>query len=236
MVRQFLRSVVLILAAWPVAVHADVRALYTGVGGDALVEVDDNGDSRLGGVDGESYSLFTAAGDFVVFRQDGALVAARYEDFQAVLAAMAAPLRGAAADATRPPPKRPAASPLTETGTEKVAGYEGRRFEWVEHPGGARSFAIVSNAPELKPLGRAMAKLLEQMPSFAETMTGERPPALVALAEMVGSAALLRLDEQATLAEVSFEPVPEDRFRIPATVLSRDEVAAMLGPGEPAAE
>ena len=224
------------LVALPAAASADVRALYKGVSGDASVEVDDNGDSRLGGIDGESYSLFTAAGDYVVFRQDGALVAARYEDFQAVLDAMAAPLRGAAADAAGPPREPPAASPLAEAGTERVAGYQGRRFEWVERPGGPKSFAIVSNAPELRPLGRAMAKLLAQMPSFAETMTGERPPALVALAEMVGSAALLKLDNQATLAEVSFEPLPDERFRLPATLLSRAQVEEMLTPAAAPAE
>ena len=225
--------IVLALIALPATASADVKARYTGAGGPASIEVDDNGDSRLGGDNGESYSLFTASGDYVVFTRDRALVAARYEDFHFVLDAMAAPIRGAAGGEPEQPRERSAAPTLTEAGKQNIAGYEGIRYEWVERPSGRKSFAIVSSAPELRPLGHAMAKLLAQMPSFAETMTGERQPALVALVEMLGSTALLQLDDQATLAQVSFEPLPDERFRLPATLLTRDQVAAMLQPGEP---
>jgi hypothetical protein len=203
---------------------ADVRARYDGVGGAATVEVDDNGDMRLGGEDGGSYSLFTAAGDYVVFQRDGGPAAARYEDFRAVIEAMTAALGLHA----RSPAQPPAESPLIDKGRQMVAGYSGTRFEWTGGAGQPNGFAIVSDSPELRPLGRAMAKLLSLLPTFEESMGGPRPAALAALGEMLGSAALLQLDEQFALAEVSFAPLPADRFALPPTVLSREEVAAML--------
>ncbi len=217
------------LAFIPAAASADVRARYTGQGVTALIEVDANGDSRMGGEDGESYSLFTAAGDYVVFKQDGALVAARYEDFHAVLNAITAGFAGPAPSEAEPPSQPPAMPPLIEAGTEKIAGYDGIRYE-LPVQSGPRAYAVISNAPELKPLGRAMAKLLDQMPSFEQAMTGSRPPAIIALIEKLESTALLRMDVVFALAEVSFDELPAERFAVPATLLNREQVEKMLMP------
>ena len=217
------------LALVPAAASADVKARYTGQGGAALIEVDANGDSRMGGESGESYSLFTAAGDYVVFKQDGALVAARYEDFHAVLNAMTAGFAGPAPGEAQPPSQPAAVPPLVEAGTEKVGGYEGIRFE-LPVQSGPRAYAVISNAPELKPLGRAMVKLLDQMPSFEQAMTGSKPPAIIALMAKLDSTALLRLDVVFALAEVSFDELPAERFAVPATLLSRAQVEKMLTP------
>jgi hypothetical protein len=209
----------LAMAALPAAASADVTARYRGGGSTALIEVDDNGNARLGGEGGASYSLFVAAGDFIVFEEDGAFVAGRYDDFQALLAGLGAPLIG--------PPPEPAESPLRPAGRERIAGYDGTRFEWRQ-PGARNGHAILSDSPELRPLGRAMAKLLTRMPSFQEVMTGQRPAALRALARMLDSAALLRLDGEFELEAVAFDPIRADRFVLPVKVLTREQLAARL--------
>jgi len=132
-----------------------------------------------------------------------------------------------------PPSQPPAVPPLVEAGIEKVGGYDGIRFE-LPVQSGARAYAVISNAPELKPLGRAMAKLLDQMPSFEQAMTGSKPPAIIALMEKLESTALLRMDVVFALAEVSFDELPAERFAVPATLLSRAQVEKMLMP-DPAA-
>ena len=66
------------------------------------------------------------------------------------------------------------------------------------------------------------------MPSFERTLTGRHPPAVLALVDMLETSAMLKLDEVFTLAEVSFDELPEERFRLPATLLTRDQVAAWL--------
>lgn len=212
---------------------ADVKARYTGQSGAALIEVDANGDARMGGEDEQSYSLFTASGDYVVFKRDGALVAARYADFHAVLNAITSTFAGPASSEAERPDAAPAVPPLVKVGTEKIAGYDGTRFE-LPVQSGPRAYAVISDAPELRPLGRAMARLLDQMPTFEQAMTGSRPPALSALVHALDSAALLRMDGAFTLAEVSFAELPDERFAVPTTLLSRDQVEKMLMP-DPAA-
>ena len=75
-----------------------------------------------------------------------------------------------------------------------------------------------------------MAKLLLRMPTFEESLTGQRPAALRALAGLLGSAALLRLDGEFELVEARFEPIAENRFAVPARVLTREELRASLNP------
>jgi hypothetical protein len=227
--------ILIALIAIPAPAAADVKARYTGTGGAAVIEVDGNGDVRMGGEGGDSYSLFTAAGDYVVFSQEGALAAARYEDFHAVLDAAAAGSRPSGGE-TAPPTQAPATPPWLRIGPETVAGYEGTRFEWVEAAVPRNAFAVVSDSPKLRPLGRAMAKLLLQMPSFERTLTGRHPPAVLALVDMLDTSAMLKLDEVFTLAEVSFDELPEERFRLPATLLTRDQLAAWLNRPSTASE
>ena len=228
--------ILIALIALPAPAAADIKARYDGAGGSAaLLEVNDKGEARLGGVGTDSYSLFIAGGDYVVLEHGGAPAAARYEDFKAAIDAIVMkPMRDVLGRET-PRPRPPAPSPLIETGRAEVGAFAGRRFEWPGGAGERRAYAIVSDAPELRPLGPPMAKLLMRMPTFEESIGGARPAALDALAAMLGSVALLKLDEQFALAEVSFDPVPEERFRLPSKILNREEVAAMLnrtGEGE----
>lgn len=221
----------ILLLGLPMPAYADITARYGQGSEEALIEVNGDGSARMGAAKGNSYSLFTSKGDYVVFRENGNWVAAPYEDFHVVLDELTAPMWEMTGGKPEPRPA-PAGFALVEAGSESVAGFSGTRYELgegeAENDTADKAYAVVSDAPELRPLGRPMARLLLQMPTMEKALTGQTPPALVALAEKLSSAALLRLGDEIAIQSVDQADIADDRFALPAKVLTRDEVKAML--------
>lgn len=216
------------LASMPVAAEADILARYGQGADEMIIEVDEGGAARLGGVSSDSYSLLTASGNYVVFEQDGAIVAASYKDFHAALTKLAEPIWEMMGGAPEPAPETPTDGVMVAKGSETVAGYPGTRYEWDEPADPSNGFAILSTAPELKPLGRPLGALLLEMPNLGEIMGGGKPPAIRALAERLEGAALLKLGNGIALTSVEAKDIPDERFALPARILTVEEVTAML--------
>lgn len=221
-------ALTLILASVPAAAHADTLARYGKGAEEMTIEVDDGGAARLEGVGSDSYSLLTATGNYVVFDQDGTTVAASYKDFHAALDKLAEPMWEMMGGKPAPAPETPTAGVMAEKGPETVAGYPGTRYEWAEPADPANGFAILSTAPELKSLGRPLGALLLEMPNLGEILGGGKPPAIRALAERLEGAALLKLGNAIELTSAETKDIPDERFALPARILTTEEVVAML--------
>ncbi|HEY5711128.1 MAG TPA: hypothetical protein VIT38_04460 [Allosphingosinicella sp.] len=211
-------AIALFFAASPA--EADVTARYT-LAGDAppmIVQVRDNGDSRVVVTDavyltagGTSYLVASdAQGQFVV----------RKDDFLSLLAELM----------RLPGPSRSlgeAGPVISEHGTEIVGGRPGRvfRISMATNPADNMEF-VVSDDPALATLGRVVANELE--PFFSAMVARTDPRLAVAVNDLFHRGAVIRLGNQWHLESIEDAPLPASQFVLPSAPIGRDALAERL--------
>lgn len=229
---RLFRSVIvgtLLCASAPVA--ADVTARYEDKDGSQIVvEVDDRGIARIGGADRPGYSLFTAEEAFIIENRAGRPTVIRWSDMMAVMDERVAQiwegLRAPAPDDESQPTSEPAQL-FQKSGTAEVAGRSGARYTLVAEVGASDAEFVISDDPQLAPLGTAWSRFFMRNPTFGRMMTGKPGPISRALAALTDGRGPLQLGGIA-LTAVSFEDVPRNQFELPTEPLNRAEVRAYL--------
>ena len=241
MVRQLLLSIVLMLAAWPVAVHADVTATYD-VGRGTMtmvVEAADNGAARgshtasMPGAPELLYFLTPEGGHYFAWQTDGAWFVAGFEDVLAVMR------EGVA---TRMPEQYPSRSnpwpksSFIEQGVETLAGRTGKRFVSRKEDGSLSLVfdLVISADADLAPIGRVLAKSWLFSLAGMAPLIGGMPPEFTQMGELLAQGTMIRMGRMAALKSVEVGPIDPARFALPAAPASRDEVRRAMTHGRPA--
>jgi hypothetical protein len=97
----------------------------------------------------------------------------------------------------------------------QIAGYTGTRYSLAN---GLAESVVVSEAPELKPLGKAIDYLFAQMDSRGHES------GLAAFRPLVASRGVLSFFNELSLAQVSFESIDPSRFALPGNVTELSDV------------
>jgi hypothetical protein len=221
--RTFLRLIlaVLLLAGLPAAARADMKATYLQPRrfDTAIVEVADNGDSRLQ-FSGQRWRLQSVGGEYYAI----------YELLQATRVVRLRDLRQLLEERRPALPNPPILSGLrlVQRGTASFAGHRGTAF-FFQEPGGAEPVSIpmlvVSADPALAPLGRPIALQMDFAILGYHLAGTPIPPIFLAVREALGSGTPLSFF---TLELQSIERIPIDpaRFRLPAPPVTMEELRA----------
>jgi len=85
---------------------------------------------------------------------------------------------------------------------------------------------VISDDPELAPVGREMARLFESGTILIEALLGTMPGAVAEVRRLLAQGTLIRFGDQMRLRSVGHEPVPESAFALPGPVLTRAQLRA----------
>jgi hypothetical protein len=132
-------------------------------------------------------------------------------------------------------------------GLETIAGRQGRVYTITAHlppslsPAAAQSDddaeaepvpalppveIVISQDPELTPVGREMARLFDgSTPVIAATL-GAMPPAVAQIRELIGRGTMIRFADAIRLRSVSTDALPDSAFVLPGPVLTRAQLRA----------
>lgn len=203
--------------------HADVRATFADPDrrGNMIVEVADSGEMRFtdpqGGyfliVDGHAFSVQAGPGGPTVTSAEALAFLAR-EDIRT----------GRVIFSTSGDEKASKANLYEPEALVNTAGYEGTRYIIA---GTQRPALVLTEKPELRPLGRAMATYFRMLAD----MSAEPVPELGNLYELLETHGILEFWGQ-KLVSASFAPIDRSRFAIPATPLTLDNLKLDSSEGE----
>lgn len=134
-------------------------------------------------------------------------------------------------------------------GMETIAGRQGRvyRITAIEPPGPRPGSAqageepddadppqmppleiVISEDPELAPVGREMARLFESANGLIDTVMGARPAVIGQIRELLARGTLIRFADEFRLRSVSTEAIADSAFALPAPALTRAELRARM--------
>jgi hypothetical protein len=218
----------LAMLAFAAPAMADVTAEYraganAGINAGMIVRLADNGDLLI--EHGPEATYLTTGGETYILLADarGRFVTRR-ETFFAVMRRLTGAL---------PETAQPARYSILDDGEEEIAGFAGQRFSvGTEGSRQDRMDIVLSTAPELATLGRAVAGHIEPWFGIAP---GTTPELRRTLAEVLVRGALLRFGPLFTLATIDRSPIPAERFRLPGPALDEAALIARLELPMPAA-
>lgn len=120
----------------------------------------------------------------------------------------------------KPPQRKPE---LVKKEQVRIAGYTGTRYSLGN---GSSESVVVTDAPELKPLGMAIDHLFAQLDSRGHES------GLAAFRPLIASRGVLSFLGELVLKQVSFEPIAPRRFALPANVTDLADVAEPRSGGQ----
>ncbi|HYJ52708.1 MAG TPA: hypothetical protein VEW04_06015 [Allosphingosinicella sp.] len=241
------------LAAAPA--QADTTARYGGAGNQAptvSIAVDEAGQVHVEGGQpnqpDQRMVLITRGGVGYFSGQDvqGSFVA-RQDDMLAVVndairRAMPVAVREALAHVAQ------ARFEIVEGGIETVAGRRGRVYtlraivppapvpasahggDGTENPDAPPPpfEMVISDDPELAPVGRELARLFASGGPLIEAVLGAVPEAVTQMQSLLARGTPIRIGDQFHLSSVSAAPIPDRVFALPATPLTRAQLAERM--------
>lgn len=212
---RLLALCLMLLFATPAA--ADVTAHYRSQAGEEMVvRLADDGDLLIEH-GAETAYLTTGGQTYLILSDARGRFVTRRETFFAVLQALTSGAQ---------PSARPERFSILENGEESLAGFAGRRLSvGTEGSRQDRMDIVVSAAPELRTLGRAVAGHI--VPWFT-TVPGVSPELVRTLRTVLDQGALLRLGPLFALERIDPSPIPAERFRLPGPPLGQDALNARL--------
>jgi hypothetical protein len=232
----------LALTAIAVPAHADVRAVYEErqEKRTLVFEIADNGNFRAGTPGARDYRLVIGGEAYQVAEVDGRIHVARLDDIHAALKASSS---GFARNAMKAftflgtPPQQ-----IVRRGWKSVNGWKGREYR-VEDPtqglleedyltfDDAVSY-VVSDDPRLSLVGKAIARFTADELAFKRHMLSGRATSMMlgTLAALSEKGAIISASEGGVqLIKAEEAPVSPDRLVLPAPVMERGELIAMIG-------
>jgi len=138
---------------------------------------------------------------------------------------------------------------VAEGGMETVAGRQGRVYrittvlppmppsastqpgedaEESEPPVVPPLEIVISDDPELAPVGREMARLFDSANGVIETVVGARLALVGQIRDLLARGTLIRLADQFRLRSVSTDAIPDSAFVLPGAALTRAELRARM--------
>ena len=202
---------------------ADVTGRYRGPDGAVMtVEVDDTGVSRVGREGSAEYTLLDGSDGFIVTTEGGEAKVLRLSDFQAVMREAFGGLFDGAAET--PAGESGPAVRWAPAGAATVEGRTGTEYRLAEAPTPDGERIVLSDDPQLVPLGRAWSRAFRLLPAFGPFGPGASITALGATLETHGP---LQLGD-IRLVGASFDDIDPARFVLPAQPLTREQIAAMM--------
>lgn len=216
------RLAFVLLCAAPMPALADVTAHYTLGGKEALtVEVDDGGNARLG-IDGK-FSLIVRDGvEYCAITMKGQVLVVRYADLVA-LAKVKIKLDSPEQAKARQEGKQ---FVLATGGTTEVAGRKGTTwtFGLKDAPPTAHMLEVVmSDDPELAPVGSLMRRLLEPAVPILAGMFPDSSDFGARAIELLAKGTPLRAAPFLEMASVDRKEIDPHRFDLPGPVMSAEE-------------
>jgi hypothetical protein len=222
--------------------RADVTARYTmgfasNVMPPMIVEVNDRGDAHIT-MGNQAAAIILNGDDYLIQADLHGIYVARWEDLTALL--------GERFQAMGPHPEfrhgtdhppTPAVPAFVERGTETVAGRTGT--VWSQRVAGVHGGPIsgmdivISSDPDLAPLARVFVRQFQTSLNGLRTMMGSTAAIPGSSSEsmlaLLARGAPLRMGQIMRLESVDTRPIAPSEFVLPATPLTRAELAARLG-------
>lgn len=217
---------------WSGSALADMRATYLDGEEELVAEVNDDGRTRLDSEKAGEYTLIVGDEAYMVFNEGGVSKAASMRDFRAVIDAMMVDMwKSLGAEAPKPA-AGPAEAMFVKGESVTVNGrmgtsYRERADMEVAADGAPASILVLSDDPTLAPLGAIWARLASMVPPPESLLDPNHGAAETAFAKLVNGRGVLKLDT-IELKDVVSGPIDDARFALPTTILTRDEVKAML--------
>lgn len=240
-----MRRLLLILAllgpAAPAA--ADVTATYVNRKGiETIVEATDAGLARIGTTRREEgdglpdYSIFRPDGDWFIFYHEYKPAVVGWDVFRRVIeynVGEMGPVPAVPADGPRvreaEKPRRPSLPLPRAVGKVMLEGrpatvYLGAgvstwdRYHWI----------AIAEDPKLRPLAQAFSRFFRSRFDYYRFPTYEPDRRLHELDRLMALGAPLAFGDL-QLVSVSFDPIPPDRFKLPATPLTAQQYQAIIG-------
>jgi hypothetical protein len=189
-----------------------------------------------------SAALITRAGvTYIALNgpQPGQQIVARLEDALALLTPMASGLAaGSAAGGVQEMMAQRAE--IVAGGAETVAGVRGNLHRLVLVNGETRSppvEIVLSSDARLAPAGRELVRLLDSLRPAVVAVMGGEPPPFASMRALLATGTPLRIGNQLVLDSFSTEDVPDSRFDLPGSVMTREQLqqimAMMMGGRRP---
>jgi len=215
---------------------AGMKAVYDGESEPRRLEIEiaDNGDFRVGPPDAAQYALQIGKSFYLVkTTPEGSVEVVRVDDMATAIGKAMPPLFAALfSEAARAQPATP--PKVVKGGTRTVAGFPGQVYKVTM--GGSQPETtefVMSSAPELAPVGRAIGLFMESTMLMAAPLLGEMATEMVKEMRSVFSLGTpLEAAGRFRLLSAGPADVPAARVTLPAEPLSLDEIMkrAVLAP------
>ena len=225
MLRPLIAFVAVLGLSFPAV--AGTRATYRSASGDQLqIEVADSGEVRVGDPAREDYGVMKGTDFYMVSRADGQWHVATLENLASAFDQLVPPifkgLLGAAA------PKPDSTLDITTKGTREVAGFTGTVFE-ISGMGDRTIEAVVSNDPELAPLGKAMGRFIEATYVLTAPMLGAASADMITDSRQLFSLGTpLEAQDGFKLEKFEKADIPAARTALPAQPATVDQIVAAM--------
>jgi hypothetical protein len=95
---------------------------------------------------------------------------------------------------------------------------------------------VISDDPELAPVGREMARLFDSANGLVDAVMGTRPAVAGQIRDLLARGTLIRINGEFRLRSVSTDAVPDSAFALPGPVLTRAELRARAPQPPPRAD
>lgn len=147
---------------------------------------------------------------------------------------------------------------IVEGGMETVAGRQGRLYRITmaappePRPAAAQTGedpeddvepaapppleVVISEDPELAPVGREMARLFDSANGLVDAVMGTTPALIGQIRDLLARGTVIRVGDQFRLRSVSTDAVPDSAFALPGPVLTRAQLRARAPTPPPVAE
>jgi hypothetical protein len=229
--RRLLIGLCLLLFASPA--HADMTAIYKSPSKTfdmtMTVEIADDGRVRYQMSVGNTYGLVIDDIDYFVQVDPQGPIVQRVSDLMTVQKEAIAGFL----DKVPQPPKNEGPE-LIEVGKVTIHGREGRAYIYTSQRGskGAAPVAVISDDPNLAPLGRVMANQFSKSMTMMGGMVGHAPSMATEMDKILhtGTAISFSGMELTTVNDAKIDP---KRFDLPAEPLTLDQIRQRMKPLPP---
>lgn len=224
-----LRPVIALIAALGLSLPAvaGTRATYRSASGEQLqIEIADSGDVRVGDPAREDYGVMKGTDFYMVSRTDGRWHVATLDNLASAFDQLVPPIFKGLLGAVAPKPD--STLEIVTKGTRSVAGFTGTVFE-ISGMGDRTIEAVVSNDPDLAPLGRAMGRFIEATYVLSAPMLGSASADLITDSrQLFALGTPLEAQDGFKMEKFEQADIPAARTALPAAPATVDQIVSAM--------